>query len=123
MGAWLGMRVLLPGAEVPPRTAAPTLGCSPQGAGLRVPPSQPHRSPRHQHCVTMSRLSLLTLGEVWGSPSLSHPDKGGAGCCDKDPTLLNLRALASLEKEGLQQDGSKITILDRSFDFKKYFLL
>lgn len=117
------------GVEVPPHPAAPVLQCCPQGAGLPptqggrdhvCPPSQPHRC---QHCVIMSRLSPLTQGEVWGSPSLSHRDEGGAGCCDKDPTLLNPRALVSLEKEGLQQNWSKIAILARSFDFKKYFLL
>lgn len=84
------------------------------------PPSQPHRC---QHCVTVSRLSPLTLGEVWGSPSLSHRDEGGVGCCDKDPTLLNPRAFTSFEKEGLQQNCSKITVSARSFDFQKHFLL
>lgn len=48
---------------------------------------QPHRCPRCQHCVTLSCLSPLALGEVWGSPLLSHRDKGGAGCYDKYPTL------------------------------------
>lgn len=56
----------------------------------------------------MSCLSPLALGEVWGSPSLSHHDKGGAGCFDKNPTLPSPvssccfgkgRALAELVKK------------------------
>lgn len=49
-------------------------------------PSSPTGFPRIS-TDTVSCLSPLALGEVWGSPSLSHHDKGGAGCFDKNPTL------------------------------------
>lgn len=65
---------------------------------------QLHRLPQCQHCDTVSCLSPLGLGEVWGSPSLSLHDKGGARSFDENPALPSPGSSCCFGKEGLSAE-------------------